>query len=32
VRTSIIVFPGSDCDCDEKMAFERFTGRAPAMI
>lgn len=32
MRTSIIVFPGSNCDRDMKVAFERITGRAPAMI
>ncbi len=32
MRTSVIVFPGSNCDRDVKVAFERITGRAPAMI
>jgi phosphoribosylformylglycinamidine synthase I len=32
MRTSIIVFPGSNCDRDMKVAFERIAGRAPAMI
>ncbi len=32
MRTSIIVFPGSNCDRDVKVAFERITGRKPAMI
>jgi phosphoribosylformylglycinamidine synthase len=32
MRTSIIVFPGSNCDRDMKVAFERITGSAPAMI
>jgi len=32
IRTSVIVFPGSNCDRDVKTAIERITGRAPAMI
>ncbi len=32
MRTSVIVFPGSNCDRDVKTAIERITGRAPAMI
>ena len=32
MKTSIIVFPGSNCDRDVKVAIERITGRAPAMI
>ena len=32
MRTSVIVFPGSNCDRDVKVALERITGRAPAMI
>jgi phosphoribosylformylglycinamidine synthase len=30
--TSVIVFPGSNCDRDVKVAIERITGKAPAMI
>ena len=32
MHTSVIVFPGSNCDRDVKTAIERITGRAPAMI
>ena len=32
MRTSVIVFPGSNCDRDVKVAIERITGQAPAMI
>ncbi len=32
MRTSVIVFPGSNCDRDVKVALERVTGKAPAMI
>ena len=32
MRTSVIVFPGSNCDRDVKVALQRVTGRAPAMI
>ncbi len=32
MRTSVIVFPGSNCDRDVKVAIERITGKAPAMI
>ena len=32
MRTSVIVFPGSNCDRDVKVAIERITGRAPAMV
>ena len=32
MRTSIIVFPASNCDRDAKTAIERITGRAPAMV
>ncbi len=32
MRTSVIVFPGSNCDRDVKTAIERITGRAPTMI
>ena len=32
MRTSVIVFPGSNCDRDVKTAIERITGKAPAMI
>lgn len=32
LRTSVIVFPGSNCDRDVKTAIERITGFAPNMI
>ena len=32
MRTSVIVFPGSNCDRDVKVAIERIMGRAPAMV
>ncbi len=32
LRTSVIVFPGSNCDRDVKTAIERVTGFAPKMI
>ncbi len=32
MRTSIIVFPGSNCDRDVKVAIERITGARPAMV
>ena len=32
MRTSVIVFPGSNCDRDVKVALQRITGRAPAMV
>jgi phosphoribosylformylglycinamidine synthase len=32
IRASVIVFPGSNCDRDVKVAIERITGVAPAMI
>ena len=32
MRTSVIVFPGSNCDRDVKVALERVTGRAPSMV
>jgi phosphoribosylformylglycinamidine synthase len=32
MRTSVIVFPGSNCDRDVKVAIERITGRAPVMV
>ena len=32
LRASVIVFPGSNCDRDVKVAIERITGFAPAMI
>jgi phosphoribosylformylglycinamidine synthase subunit PurQ / glutaminase len=32
LRTSIIVFPGSNCDRDVKVAIERITGFAPQMV
>ena len=31
-RTSVIVFPGSNCDRDVKTAIERVTGFAPKMV
>lgn len=32
LRTSVIVFPGSNCDRDVKVAIERTTGFQPAMV
>ncbi|MGE0627823.1 MAG: phosphoribosylformylglycinamidine synthase subunit PurQ, partial [Hyphomicrobiaceae bacterium] len=32
MRTSVIVFPASNCDRDVKVAIERITGRTPAMV
>jgi phosphoribosylformylglycinamidine synthase len=32
MRASVIVFPGSNCDRDVKVALERVTGKAPAMV
>jgi phosphoribosylformylglycinamidine synthase len=32
IRASVIVFPGSNCDRDVKVAIERITGFAPKMI
>ena len=32
MRTSVIVFPASNCDRDVKVAIERITGRAPNMV
>lgn len=32
MRASIIIFPGSNCDRDMKVAVERITGRRPDMI
>ncbi len=32
IRASVIVFPGSNCDRDVKVAIARITGVAPAMI
>ncbi len=32
IRASVIVFPGSNCDRDVKVAIERITGFAPAMV
>lgn len=32
MRTAVIVFPGSNCDRDLKVALEKATGRAPEMI
>ena len=32
MRASVIVFPGSNCDRDAKVAIERITGKAPAMV
>ena len=32
LRSSVIVFPGSNCDRDVKIAIERVTGFAPKMV
>jgi phosphoribosylformylglycinamidine synthase I len=32
VKAAVIVFPGSNCDRDLKVAIEAVTGRAPAMV
>ena len=32
LRASVIVFPGSNCDRDVKIAIERVTGFAPKMV
>jgi phosphoribosylformylglycinamidine synthase subunit PurQ / glutaminase len=32
MRTSVIVFPGSNCDRDVAVALTRATGRTPAMV
>ena len=32
LRTSVIVFPGSNCDRDVKVAIEKITGFAPNMV
>jgi len=32
VKSSVIVFPGSNCDRDLAVAIEEVTGRAPAMV
>lgn len=32
IRASVIVFPGSNCDRDVKVALERITGFSPKMI
>ncbi len=32
IRASVIVFPGSNCDRDVKVAIERVTGFAPKMV
>ena len=32
MKTAVIVFPGSNCDRDLKVAIEMVTGRAPAMV
>jgi len=32
MRAAVIVFPGSNCDRDLAVAFERTTGQAPAMV
>ncbi|MCB1367990.1 MAG: phosphoribosylformylglycinamidine synthase subunit PurQ [Rhodobacteraceae bacterium] len=32
MKAAVIVFPGSNCDRDLAVAFERATGRKPAMI
>jgi len=32
MKSAVLVFPGSNCDRDLKVALERVTGRAPEMI
>lgn len=32
MKTAVIVFPGSNCDRDAKVALEQVTGKAPAMV
>ena len=32
MNSAVIVFPGSNCDRDLKVAIETVTGRAPAMV
>jgi phosphoribosylformylglycinamidine synthase subunit PurQ / glutaminase len=32
IRASVIVFPGSNCDRDVKVAIERITGFSPTMV
>ena len=32
MRSAVIVFPGSNCDRDVKVALEASTGKAPAMV
>lgn len=32
IRASVIVFPGSNCDRDVKVAFQRITGFSPKMV
>ncbi|HEU0221675.1 MAG TPA: phosphoribosylformylglycinamidine synthase subunit PurQ [Paracoccaceae bacterium] len=32
MRSAVIVFPGSNCDRDLAVAFERATGKAPVMV
>jgi phosphoribosylformylglycinamidine synthase len=32
MKSSVLVFPGSNCDRDLAVAIEQFTGRAPAMV
>ena len=32
MNSAVIVFPGSNCDRDLKVAIEAVTGRAPAMV
>ena len=32
MRTSVIVFPGSNCDRDVKVAIERITGKPVKMV
>ena len=32
MKSAVIVFPGSNCDRDLKVAIEMVTGRAPAMV
>ncbi|MFQ5438864.1 MAG: phosphoribosylformylglycinamidine synthase subunit PurQ, partial [Paracoccaceae bacterium] len=32
MKAAIVVFPGSNCDRDLAIAFERASGRPPAMV
>jgi phosphoribosylformylglycinamidine (FGAM) synthase-like amidotransferase family enzyme len=32
MKSAVIVFPGSNCDRDLKVAIEMVTGRAPEMV